>query len=67
MKTPYASDDSLALNHIGFRTRIKFDGQCLKQDKVIFNHKTVVNIYILLEINVWLFKEITNFTLGAVN
>ena len=36
-----------SLNHICFRAKIKFDSQCLKQDKVIFNHKTVVDIYIV--------------------
>ena len=45
------SDNSLApsLNQIGFIIRIKFDGQCLKQDKVTFDHKTVVNICIVCE------------------
>ena len=53
IKSPTTSDNSLApsLNYIGFRLRIKFDGQCLKQDKVTFNHKTIVNIYIVHEIN----------------
>ena len=50
------------LNCIGFVTRINVDGQCLKQDKATFNHKTVVNIYIVYEINLWPFK--TDFTLG---
>ena len=52
-KPPATSDDSLtpSLIHIGFRTRKIFDGQCLKQDKVIFNHKDLVIIYIVYEIN----------------
>ena len=39
-------DNSLAssLNYIDFRTKIKLDGHCLKQNKVIFNNKTIVNI-----------------------
>lgn len=41
------------LNRIGFVTRINVDGQCLKQDKATFNYKTVVNIYIVYEINLW--------------
>ena len=52
IKTAATSDNSLfpSLNHIGFRTRIKFDGQCLKQDKVTFDQKPVVNIpYCLLD------------------
>ena len=44
---PATSDNSLAssLTHIRFRTTIKFDCQCLKQDKVTFSHKTAVKIY----------------------
>ena len=32
------------------KIRVKFTGSCLKQDKVIFNHKNVVNIYIAYEL-----------------
>ena len=63
--TPSAkSDNSVApsLNQIGLRTKIKFDGQCLKQDKVTFNHKTIMNIYIVCEINLWPFKQGPDFT-----
>ena len=31
--------------------RVKFTGSCLKQDKVTFNHKKVVKIYIVYELN----------------
>lgn len=31
-----------SLNNIGIRTRIKCDGQCLKQHKIIFTHLKVV-------------------------
>ena len=53
IKSPATSGNSLSpsLNYIDFRLKIKFDGQCLKQDKVTFNHKTIVNIYIVYEIN----------------
>ena len=49
------SDNSLvpSLNYIGVRPRIKFDGQCLKQDKVTFTHKKVVNDYTVCVINSW--------------
>ena len=49
------SDDRLtpSLIRICFRARKKFDGNFLKQDKAIFNHKTVVSIYIVYEINLW--------------
>ena len=41
IETLATSDNSLtpSLNYIGVRPRIKFDGQCLKQDKVTFTHK----------------------------
>ena len=46
------SDTSLvpSLNHIDFRARRKLDGQCLKKDKLTFNHKNVVDAYIVYEI-----------------
>ena len=82
IKSPATSDNSLtpSLNQTGFRTRIEFDGQCLKQDKVIFSHgikfdsqclkqgkvtfsnDTVVNIYIVYEINLWPFKQSVDLT-----
>ena len=37
------------LYHYGTKTRVKFDGSCLKQDKVTFNHRKV-NIYIVYEL-----------------
>ena len=40
-----------ALNSINTRSRVKFDGSCLKLDKVTFTNKKVDNIYILSEIN----------------
>ena len=46
-------DDSLApaLSYTGNKTRVKFDGACLKQDKTTFTHGKTVNIYIAYEIN----------------
>ena len=53
IKPPATSDDTLApsSNYIDVRPRIKFDGHCLKQDKVTFSHKNVVGIDIVYEIN----------------
>ena len=39
------------LDYYGTKTRVGFDGSCLKQDKVTFNHEKVVNIYIVYEIS----------------
>ena len=67
IKSHATSDNNLvlSLNYIDFIPRIKFGGQCLKQDKVIFTHKRVAK-------NLWPFKESTDFTLvnfllGTVN
>ena len=42
----------------------KFDGSCLKQKKVTFSHKNVVNICIVYEINLWLYTQVDGFILG---
>ena len=39
------------LNFYGAKTRVEFNGSCLKQDKVTYNHGKIVNIYIVYEIN----------------
>ena len=39
------------INYYGTKTRVEFNGSCLKQDSVTFNHKKVVNIYIVYEIS----------------
>ena len=57
-----ASNNSLdcALNSIGTKSWVKFDGSCLKQDKVTFTHKQVVNICIIYEIicGHWILEKI---------
>ena len=52
IKPPATSNNSLApaLSYIGNRTRVKFDGGCLKQGNITFIHGTIVNIYIVYEI-----------------
>ena len=39
-----------ALNFVGTKIRVKFNGDCLKQEKITFNHGKIVNIYIVYEI-----------------
>ena len=39
------------LDYYGAKTRVKFNGSCLKQDSVTFNHKKVVNVCIVYEIS----------------
>ena len=53
IKPPSTSNNSLAptLNYYyPSKIRVKFTGSCLKQDKIIFNHGKVVNIYIVYEL-----------------
>ena len=39
------------LDYYGTKTRVEFNGSCLKQDSVTFNHGKVVKIYIVYEIS----------------
>ena len=59
------------LSHYGTKTRVKFSGSCLKQDKVTYNHGTIVNIYIIYEIsknyNISSYPTLENCLLGAVS
>ena len=36
---------------LGTKTKVEFNGNCLKQDKVTYNHGKIVNIYIVYEIS----------------
>ena len=54
IKPPTTSDKSLApaLSYIGNKTRVKFVGSCLKQDKITFTHGKTVSIHIVSEVSV---------------
>ena len=59
------------LSHYGTKVRVKFSGSCLKQDKAMYNHGTVVNIYIVHEIsknyNISSYPVLENCLFGAVS
>ena len=59
------------LDYYGTKTRVEFNGSCLKQDIVTFNHKKVVNIYIVYEIsksiNISDYLTLENCLFGAVS
>ena len=59
-----------SLDYYGTKTRVEFNGSCLKQDKVTFNHGEVVNIYIVYEIsksiNISDYPTLENWLFGAV-
>ena len=38
------------LSYYGSKIRVKFNGSCLKQDKITYTHKEPVNIYIFFSI-----------------
>ena len=40
-----------SLKHLGAKTRVKFNGSCLKQEKVIYIHRKKGNIYVVYKIN----------------
>ena len=39
------------LSYFGTKTRVKFNGSCLKHDKVTYTHGTIVNIYNVYELS----------------
>ena len=59
------------LDYYGTKTRAEFNGSCLKEDSVIFNHKKVVNISIVYEIsksiNINDYPTLENFLFEAVS
>ena len=63
IKPPVASL-APALHHVISKLWVKVDGSCLKQAKVAFTQKQVVNIYIFYGINLWPFNVSKNFALG---
>ena len=52
IKAPTTLDKMLnpLLDNIGSKIRVKFRGDCLKQEKMTFNYGKIVNIYIVYEI-----------------
>ena len=39
-----------SVDYVGTKARVKFNGISLKQEKITFNHRKIVNIYIVYEI-----------------
>ena len=58
------------VDYVGTKTRVKFNGDCLKQEKITFNQVKIVNIYIVYEIqrsvNISSYPTLENCLLGAV-
>ena len=68
-----ASNHSITpeVSFYGTKTRVEFNGSCLKQDKATYNHGTIVNIYIVYEIsknyNISSYPRLENCLFGAVS
>ena len=58
------------LSYYGTKIRVEFNGSCLKQDKVTYNHRKIVNIYIVYEISknysISTYPTLENCLFGAV-
>ena len=69
--TPNYSITPPNLSYSGTKTRVEFNGSCLKQDSVMFNHRKVVNNYIVYEIskniNISKYPTLKNCLFGAVS
>ena len=49
---PPTTNLSPLIDYVGNKIRVKFTGSCLKQSsKISYTHKTIVNIYIVYELN----------------
>ena len=72
IKHPSTTNNILnpSLNYVGTKSRAEFEGSCLKQDKISFDHEKIVNIYIVYEINknfnISSYPTVENCLFGAV-
>ena len=42
---------NFSLNYFGTKRRVRFNGSCLKEDKITYTHGKIVKIYIVYKIN----------------
>ena len=58
------------LDYLGAKIRVKFNGSCLKQNKITYTHSKTVNIYIVYEIrknfNISSYPTLDHCLFGAV-
>ena len=59
------------LSYYGTETRVELNASCLKQDKATYNHRTIVNIYIVYDTsknyNISSYPTLENCSFGAVS
>ena len=72
INSSYASNNILnpLLTYVGTKAIVKFNGSCLKQDKITYTHAKIVNVYIVYKINKNLNKSdyptLENCLFGAI-
>ena len=58
-------------DYLGVKIRVKFNGSCLKENKITYTHGKIVNIYIVYEINknyiISSYPALENCLFGAVS
>ena len=69
--TPSNSSITLELSYYGNKMRVKFNGNCLKQDQITYNHGKIVNIYTAYEkntnYNITCYSKLQNYCLGQLH
>ena len=59
-----------SVNYAGTKTRVKFNGDCLKQEKILFDHGKIVNISVGCEVDRYVntssYSMLENCFFGAV-
>ena len=72
IKRPSTSNKifNCSVDYVGTKARVKFNGHCLKQEKITFNHRKMLNIYIVYKIgksvNISSYATLENFLFAAV-
>ena len=72
IKAPTTSNKMVnpSLDFVGTKARVKFDRDCLKEEKITFSHVKIVNIYIVYEIqksvNISYYPTLKNCLFGGV-
>ena len=72
IKAPTITNNVLnsLLNYVGSKIRARLTGDCLKQEKIEYYHRKIVNIYIVYEIeksvNISSYPTLENCLFGAV-
>ena len=60
-----------SLDYLGAKIKIKFNGSCLKQDKITYNHGEIAHICIVYKISksfdIRCYPTLENFLCGAIS